>query len=81
VCPVDVSKSTKLQDAQWIGQVLSAARTGDAATMKVLLAQDRAKARLRKLHKPVEVWSYYPGAFCLVHPCMTQPRRGGFDTL
>lgn len=55
VCPVDVSKSTKLQDAQWIGQVLSAARTGDAAAMKTLLAQDRAKARLRKLHKPVEV--------------------------
>jgi hypothetical protein len=50
-----MSKSSKLQDAQWIGQVLSAARSGDAAAMKGLLAQDRAKARLRKLHKPVEV--------------------------
>lgn len=66
VCPVDVSKSTKLQDAQWIGQVLSAARTGDAAAMKALLAQDRAKARIRKLHRPVEVRRQYPGALCMV---------------
>lgn len=55
LCPVDVSKSTKLQDAEWLGKVLSAARAGDTAGMKTLLQHEKAKQRLRKLRRPVEV--------------------------
>lgn len=52
---MDVAKSSKLQDADWLGKVLNAARTGDAAGMKKLLQDENAKAKLKKLRKPVEV--------------------------
>lgn len=55
MCTVDVAKSSKLQDADWLGKVLNAARTGDAAGMKKLLQDENAKAKLKKLRKPVEV--------------------------
>lgn len=51
LCPVDISKSEKLQDVEWVGKVLNAARTGDAAAMKELLTHKRAKQRLGKLRK------------------------------
>lgn len=48
-----MSKSTKLQEAQWLGRVLKAARGGDGAAMKELLAVEGARSRLKKLRKPV----------------------------
>lgn len=51
LCPVDVSQSEKLQDVEWVGKVLNAARTGDAAAMKDLLTHKKAKQRLGKLRK------------------------------
>ena len=55
LCPVDVSKSAKLQDAEWVGKVLKAARSGDGKAMKELLKHEKTTARLRKLRKAVEV--------------------------
>lgn len=55
LCPVDLAKSSKLQDAEWLGKVANAARDGDAAAMKTLLQHERAKQRIKKLRKPMEV--------------------------
>jgi hypothetical protein len=55
ICPVDLAKSSKLQDAEWLGKVANAARDGDAAAMKTLLQHERAKQRMKKLRKPMEV--------------------------
>jgi hypothetical protein len=48
-----VSKSEKLQDVEWVGKVLNAARMGDAAAMKELLQHKKAKQRIGKLRKPL----------------------------
>lgn len=56
VCPVDVAASTKLQDAQWLGKLLTAARAGDAGAIRELLKDGKkAAARIKKLQAPLDV--------------------------
>lgn len=71
VCPVDVSKSEKLQDVEWVGKVLNAARSGDAAAIKELLQHKKAKQRIRKLRKPLpEVRPFVLQCPAVIRICM-----------